>query len=693
MFNDVHVAKVSKINKTSEWSDGAPQKHSILSPRFSGSGGFKTSEMQHTTVQGEKYTTEKLADVEDTMLKLREGSSIFEKTSPRYGTNDVENKMMRSSAPHSLHLEESADSIQKDNNESDNNISSCSTLDIVNKVENLSLLELENHIKELSQRLRNAESQRDGLQRKLDECAEEKELCYRRLELISNAHESRITEMHCVIAELSKKLRARQETTILEENEAEGSEISYQEESVCNSEVIYSNPDANCPTDAFERNYSIYESGKGENLSSEFGKDAQTFNDPLVKNRVEVLQEEILHLKAQIALLQSEIAESSTFLAEEPATTEFLPESNQIEVYSDEGITETKITSCNKIQTNAKKWITNNQVIQTNETILANNQSVSIAQPETLIPKMAEKIQLRNLKQNKTGQSATPKNWNSELSSSGIMELSGSEGFLSSKIFESTLDATEFENEFQRLHRKAEEYNMQNVLLSLTLNECKEHCEELYLLCGKYESNAIALQSAVNCSDRAIEAYDVMLALLESKIALMNEYSVPAEESRKSVESVARNLLVRLDSEKNLNENSLGPWKNTFSFTDKSSTPWTDEDDSRLRYHVSKLKGRRSTVQNTIVNLESPFSVCYEKTRLALEGCSEALFNLQLPTDNCESLMEPNHVALTEQQLVERVTCDSPNRRGLDEYKGLKKLSINLKKTPKKNAKPSEKHV
>lgn len=62
----------------------------------------------------------------------------------------------------------------------------------------------------------------------------------------------------------------------------------------------------------------------------------------------------------------------------------------------------------------------------------------------------------------------------------------------------------------------------------------------------------------------------------------------------------------------------------SFSIPDKvTPTPWTSEDDNRLRYHVSKLKGRRSTVQNTIVNLESPFSDSYEKSRLSLESKKE----------------------------------------------------------------------
>lgn len=94
-------------------------------------------------------------------------------------------------------------------------------------------------------------------------------------------------------------------------------------------------------------------------------------------------------------------------------------------------------------------------------------------------------------------------------------------------------------NDLFRLQRRVEHLKLQNSVLTLTLSESKQHCDHLYLLCGKYESNAVALQvrmayslpmsirlnfflfdnfqQALNCNDRAIEAYDVMLALLESK--------------------------------------------------------------------------------------------------------------------------------------------------------------------------------
>lgn len=78
-----------------------------------------------------------------------------------------------------------------------------------------------------------------------------------------------------------------------------------------------------------------------------------------------------------------------------------------------------------------------------------------------------------------------------------------------------------YNNELQRLQHRSEHLKLQNTVLSLTLVESKQHCNHLYLLCGKYESNAVALQQALNCNDRAIEAYDVMLALLESRYVIL----------------------------------------------------------------------------------------------------------------------------------------------------------------------------
>lgn len=479
--------------------------------------------------------------------------------------------------------------------------------------------------------------------------------------MISAAHESRITEMHCVIAELSKKLRTKQENIIMEENEPDGSEISYQEGSVYNSELNLTNPDAECQTDPLDAEYSIDE-------------DHKILNDTVAKTQLEDLQEEVLHLKAQIALLQSQIAanppENNTLVHGEPELDDnqdgFVSYNNEQDksegdnfkhrnslkklntsIYDnefyktedDENVYHSKemLAAINNLHSNemyleslddrnlcVSKGRVNVKYIPSNNAFFESEKyqrQTKIPGSGVPVPKMAERVKLR--KTNEDPNVTANELVKSGINNAEIVEHLVSDLIQSNNMMDSFIETSQLDTEFQRLQRRIEHLKVRNSVLALTLEECKEHCDHLYLLCGKYESNAIALQSAVNCSDRAIEAYDVMLALLESKMALLRESSSAAEESRRSVEAVAKHLLDRLESEKNLSENSLGPWQNTFCISDKAFEPWTAEDDNRLRNHVSKLKGRRSTVQNTIVNLESPFSTFYEKSRMALETSKE----------------------------------------------------------------------
>jgi hypothetical protein len=93
------------------------------------------------------------------------------------------------------------------------------------------------------------------------------------------------------------------------------------------------------------------------------------------------------------------------------------------------------------------------------------------------------------------------------------------------------------------------------------------------------------------------------------RLGLM-EKAPSAQESRKAAESVARHCLDRLKCESNLEDSSLGPWQNAIVINPNVETDkWLDTDDISLRNHVSKLKGLRSSIQNTVVTLESPFSV------------------------------------------------------------------------------------
>ncbi|EDV43061.2 uncharacterized protein Dana_GF16706, isoform A [Drosophila ananassae] len=533
-------------------------------------------------------------------------------------------------------------------------------------VEQLSVQQLENRVRELTQRLQQAE-------RQLSESNAEREMCHKRLEVVSQAHECRITEMHCVIAELSKKLRSKQDHIIVEEQEPDGSELSFQEGSIYNSELNLTNPDAECQTEPLEDLEGACSAASRDNIIPKTQEISH-------KGQVEALQEEVLHLRGQIALLQSEIATKDNAVVEEQTKVSFFGCESEV---NDGGQRLNDLNAC-----------------------------VSLTSPQKrvpAVPKMAERVKLRCASKNESSEDP-PDNEHINLVEHLVGELKEQNMFM-----ESFIEPLYLSKELERLQRRVEHLEMRNTMLALTLDECKEHTDHLYLLCGKYESNAVALQVALNCSDRAIEAYDVMLALLESKLALLSEKSAAAEESRRSVEAVARHLLSRLDREKNICENSLGPWQHNINLggeeVSKSLRPWCSDDDNRLRYHVSKLKGRRSNVQHTVVSLESPFSDVYEKKRLALEkehelrdGSKKSPIDLetavimqellemrdenlqlkskmdeaeqerqnanervailhdalkQLQASNRVSYSEAEHAALTEQQLVEALTRES----------------------------------
>jgi len=98
-----------------------------------------------------------------------------------------------------------------------------------------------------------------------------------------------------------------------------------------------------------------------------------------------------------------------------------------------------------------------------------------------------------------------------------MQEIVNSQGLAQpgSEVSESKIK--EFEIEFERLASKIDNLKSQNDLLSLTLEESKAHSDRLTVLIGKYESNNTALQLAMSYSDQALEAYDVLVALLDSE--------------------------------------------------------------------------------------------------------------------------------------------------------------------------------
>lgn len=83
------------------------------------------------------------------------------------------------------------------------------------------------------------------------------------------------------------------------------------------------------------------------------------------------------------------------------------------------------------------------------------------------------------------------------------------------------------------------------------------------LLVGKYESNAIALKLALTYSDRMIEAYDVLVALLESELASSIDRCT---DNRRAAEIIAYHVLNKLENDcSHLN----APWEDNLILSDE----------------------------------------------------------------------------------------------------------------------------
>lgn len=354
------------------------------------------------------------------------------------------------------------------------------------------------------------------------------------------------------------------------------------------------------------------------------------------------MNEEILHLRGQVALLQSQLASQrdqhpieataenhskvdsdlQTPLAHDRSayTSDDLSETAEIfEVPSSAVIAANTMTSnedTDNLRCASAKTPRQNRgenAVQYSSVTLPTPTPHHDFKHDTIpVAKMAERVRLR-----RTIDPASPLDIGSTVCTTEMAEHLVADMLQSDNV--TAPDVKHWRNCFEHAQ-------LQIKILNLTLAESRSHTNRLYLLCGKYESNAMALHQALCCSDRAVEAYDVMLALLESRIDILEAASKdtdtddsgnlscnPSLEIRRAAEEVAQHLLARLDNNEKHNwlGNSLGPWNEPIVLkgADKEKQkPWTESDTHRLRSAVSKLKGQRASIQNTVVNLESPFS-------------------------------------------------------------------------------------
>ncbi|KAL3234179.1 hypothetical protein MRX96_022696 [Rhipicephalus microplus] len=497
-----------------------------------------------------------------------------------------------------------------------------------------------------------------------------------RLEQQAQRYEERITELHSVIAELSKKLDIQRAAVIKEEDEysqqsGDESRISDVLSHCTSNENLatesISDKDNESPpefTDVISGKCATTEvvmpvqAHEGEDTSSGLG-DNESFDEKpqgfrssssshgvrgghvtSVEHRAtscqslqaSQMQEEMAALRSQNVSLQERLARQEADLQRARAATAALREDRdrfQRKVRDlQQRVAASPQSSCNQIPGGSASPLTE-----------------QAAQP---VAKMAERVRLRKMEP-----PASPRLiLGSEMANLGISSSKVAEQLVQQLQEEAhTQEAIaaqrlcssgsplpegrvrEFEVEIERLSSKVEHLRCQNDLLQLALEESRGQCDRLSVLLGKHESNQTALQLALACSDRALEAFDALLALADTGRPMANyraaspleeeEMMCRAQEERRLAEGLARQVLHRLDRHCGgaLAVTSPGcvaasPWEDLSSHSHTTSTTsstssscdggeLTKIEEQRLREHLVQLREERAALRATLLELES----------------------------------------------------------------------------------------
>ncbi|XP_018311347.1 colorectal mutant cancer protein isoform X2 [Mycetomoellerius zeteki] len=455
-------------------------------------------------------------------------------------------------------------------------------LDLANKLHAAALSSLRSEVAELNSRLVAATRARETAETALMRAEVQAVRAEQRAEQQAVRHEERLTELHSVIAELGRQLERHRATVIAEEDESEV-ETSRDAEGSITNPVEESEGGGDIQGDG-DRTLGDADSSCCEDRPTENGREqldspaALPTPEPTQQAAscqsvaVATLQEEITALRAEITSLQAQLVHFKSQSSNQRQTT-------RGNTSSPEPLTAPCSPLLPPLQTPPTK---------------------SMTREEPPVLKMAERVRLRRTDERHiTGPDIT----NLGVCSTMVAEHLVSDLLEQSNLQELNGSEKQFEVETERLNSRLEHARANNAVLALTLHESKAQCDRLSLLVGKYESNATALRLALSFSDRAIEAYDVLVALLESEIALSTERHSVTIDNRRAAENVAYHVLNRLENDCT---NTLGaPWEDSMVLSDESEITWNVEDEQRLRRHIGRLKGERTMVRSTAVELES----------------------------------------------------------------------------------------
>ncbi|CAH1971741.1 unnamed protein product [Acanthoscelides obtectus] len=346
-----------------------------------------------------------------------------------------------------------------------------------------------------------------------------------------------------------------------------------------------------CPLDVSESDHLDNDVSDSENkLSNSPAEQLEPHDNRQISNVVEPFRNEIAILKRQLQETRAKL--SQTKVEKDNSHEVTFPEKNPVKHLE----TSEKLDLGDFQRDDSNVMYTRESLATTNKPNIKNN-AVFVTSP---VSKIAERIKLRRAADLKADISPTDI-VNSDLSTVVAEQIVGD--ILGQCDMQSEKQSLLME--LKKMNAKLDHAKAQNNVLSLTISDIKAQCDKLTLLCGKYESNAIALRLALGISDRTIQAYDVLLALLETELSL-KENKPDNLENRMAAETVAKQLLHNLDS---CQETDLlfSMWQGHVCNTTLSDIdePWTSDDEFRLREHISRLKLERSSIQGTYVVLES----------------------------------------------------------------------------------------
>ncbi|XP_048513861.1 colorectal mutant cancer protein isoform X3 [Athalia rosae] len=457
------------------------------------------------------------------------------------------------------------------------------------------LSSLRSEVAELNARLLAATRSREATDAALIRAEAQASRAEQRAEQQAARHEERLTELHSVIAELGRQLERHRATVIAEEDESE-IETSRDAEGSITNPVEESEGGGDLHGDG-DRTLGDADSsccGEIEHRPTENGR--ETLESPAALPTPEPTQQAASCQSVVVAALQDEVNALKTEIASLQA---------QLAQYKNQGQ--------NNFPANRSDSLRRDLRIRGNTSSpepltapcspllppLQTPPTKTISREEAPVLKMAERVRLKRTDERHiTGPDIT----NLGVCSTMVAEHLVSDLMEQSNLQELNGSEQQFEVETERLNSRLEHAKANNAVLALTLHESKAQCDRLSLLVGKYESNATALRLALSYSDRAIEAYDVLVALLESEIALSTDRSNATIDIRRTAENVAYHVLNRLENDCT----ALGaPWEDSMVLSDDSEVTWGIDDEKRLRKHISRMKSDRAMVRSTAVELES----------------------------------------------------------------------------------------